>query len=439
MEPDSVMCFDIILPDDMGVIIPGKVEYTILLEPASEETWASLTEAIVRTDENNTVVIPLCFSTYGKRIGQCSERFTLIIMGNDLPTKTFKGGVCVSELPDIDTEDVGDGSTRDGLSDTNLFDMDIKKSVKFSVPDMPVNYTVMVQSHADIVLDLTVESKGRVILSKEVDFKEKEYREVNFTLKAKETGTYNFSIVAKVKDCEGSFCVKKRSGQLIVKQYLQEEAGFTISLFPKNLNIKSIEPVEYRLTITNNGMEDDDFLVDLEISENLTTDFQKKTVSVPKGYEKTIIFNVIPQSVSSLFNITAIVTLGDVVKKDTVYLSTNEMLKDALRNMEALDYDKEIVAKDLNEWYNTYRSSEYGKDLNEYAELSSKLKSAQTQVQSNNDVVDEGTDASDSTGTTGFDWSLLLWVVPIAIFTFIVLFVVSKLRSGSESYETSEY
>ena len=430
MEPDKLVCFDIVLPDDMDVIVPGKIEYRILLNPpSSEETWATLTEVVVRTDENNTVVVPICFSTYGKRIGQCSEKFTLTITGNDLPAKTFEGGVCVSELPDIDTEKISGNETEKGLSDVNLFDMEIKKPVKFSTPNVPVNYTVMIQSYADITIDLDVESNGRLIVSKKVDFKEEEYKEVNFTLKARNTGIYNFSIIARVKNCDGSFCVKEREGQLIVKNYLEREGGFTVSLFPKNINVKNLVPVEYRLTITNNGFENDEFEINIQISDNLTADFQKKVVKVPVGYEKTIKFNVTPQSVSSLFNITAVVTSGDVIKKDTAYLSTNEMLTDMLRRVERNESD----ANKLNEWYSLYINSNYGDEVDEYAELNEEINTQNIVNEDyNNDKI------NDNIRHNKYPLWYVFLAVPIAALVFIILFVVSKLKSRG-NIETKQY
>ena len=55
MKPDTVKSFELVLPDDLGVLPNGKVEYRLLMEPFAG-TWSDLTERRHFSDENNTVI-----------------------------------------------------------------------------------------------------------------------------------------------------------------------------------------------------------------------------------------------------------------------------------------------------------------------------------------------------------------------------------------------
>ena len=152
-------------------------------------------------------------------------------------------------------------------------------------------------------------------------------------------------------------------------------------------------------------------------------------VKVPVGYEKTIKFNVTPQSVSSLFNITAVVTSGDVIKKDTAYLSTNEMLTDMLRRVERNESD----ANKLNEWYSLYINSNYGDEVDEYAELNEEINTQNIVNEDyNNDKI------NDNIRHNKYPLWYVFLAVPIAALVFIILFVVSKLKSEG-NIETKQY
>ena len=66
MPPDSRECFDILLPDNMGVVLAGRYEYRISVYPGPEESWLDLTEITIRTDEDEAVLVPVCFSSVNK-------------------------------------------------------------------------------------------------------------------------------------------------------------------------------------------------------------------------------------------------------------------------------------------------------------------------------------------------------------------------------------
>jgi len=181
-------------------------------------------------------------------------------------------------------------------------------------------------------------------------------------------------VTARIRDCSGSFCSKKTTGEV---KAAQELAGFSLSLFPSSLNIKNLDPVTFELIITN-FEEEKEFEVQLILPPGMESGFTQQSLLV--AGEQSIEFEITPQSPSSLYLITLIVTADGNTKTASATLSTNELLTDALREAEAIKQENpeagDFIDSTIDSWYQSYQAKEYGKELGDYAQLKSELAKA---------------------------------------------------------------
>ena len=80
--PNSTRCVDILIPDDLGYSSPQKIDY--ILSSTATSGWSDLSRETIRTDSNNTVVFPVCFSGRMKQEGQCSGTFSIRVYAPEL-------------------------------------------------------------------------------------------------------------------------------------------------------------------------------------------------------------------------------------------------------------------------------------------------------------------------------------------------------------------
>lgn len=438
MAPESRECFDILLPDNMGVVLPGRIEYNIVVYPEPEETWLDLTEITIRTDENEAVLIPVCFSSVNKSIGDCSEPFELTITARgatDLPEKKITGRACVARNRDVDTGRDVNESKRTGAG-VDVFDVALEKEVQYARPGKPVNYTILLQSQAGVTVDLEVLSEGKSIVKKTVEFGEERFTAVNFTLKAAQAGEYRFIVVGKVRGCGDKICTKQVVGTLVVTDRSVSEGGFMVSLFPRNINVKGLEPVEFRASVTNNLGSAKTFLLFLELPEGLRSDFSGESVEVPQGGKRTVTFTVTPEMGSSQFaikvNATTDVEGKAMTKSATSYLSTDEMLTDVQRLAE--EAGTEEADDVMDEYVRRYMDSEYGEGLDDYRETVDTLEEMIPEEGIEEDGMEDGYDDEDGNrDETG--WPLWVYGLLVAGILGAVLVFMKFFKSGSSALD----
>lgn len=365
MEPDSVKTVIVTLPDDSGAVLKGKNEYTVTLEPLPNETWADFSEQVVRTDENNTVLIPIRFSTLGKEEGECSSNFTLTIDSVRTVERKIPGEVCVSKYPDVDERDGG----------TDLFDISVDRNMKYLTPGEKAEFTVYIQSYADINLDLSVEGDVEGYLTREnVRLNESHPRDqVELLVQPEEIGEYRLRVVGDVEGCSESVCSKRVDLGIVVKEEKQEEGGFAVSLLPRNVNLRGLRPVDYKILIYNSG-DRATFDVSVEVPEGLKTDFQGRSIVVGEDSSGSVEFQVEPTEAPSFYNLAATISSGNVTKSVDSHLSTNEMLTDSLRDVEQTEgANRSRASSEVDSWYSDYKNQSYGKGLEEYSRLKGRL------------------------------------------------------------------
>jgi len=382
--PNSSAEVYFILPDDVGTG-PGKADYFI----TTETNWSvDLTEQLVTTEENNTVIIPVNFYSSGRKEGECSN-YTIRISAPEINvSKAWRGGACLSNYMDVDVSETG-GNAKDVLNENvDLFSIGFGTYTKSSRPGEQVQIEAFVQSQANLTIDINLESEAA--LSQRGFVAEtgpgSQYKGLVFNASAGYPGNYEVRATAKARDCPLASCTKQASMNLLVSDSGPQE-GFSVSLFPENLNVKNLEPVPYRITIQNNYREEKLFIVRVDKPPDLGTSLILDTFSIPGLSERAINFTATPLNQTGFYEIKVVVRVDEVERIASAYLSANEMVSDAYRNAEdaraaANSSVKAEVDKEVRDWYSSYSKSPYGSNLNEYKSLQEAIDSARNASQS---------------------------------------------------------
>ncbi len=453
---DTIRCIDIILPDDSGFLGLGEYEYMI----TCTSNWSDLTEQIVRTDENNTVLIPICFHGFGRADGECSPPFRIGIESVNLGVnKQWNGGVCISKYMDVDISDEepeDEEDVRQILSgNADIFDIGFSAGTMYADPGEDVTFSLMVESYASLTIDLDVLDSGSSDLSVSPKGETIEtsaaspYHTIHFGTQApNQVGEYSFEVEAKVRGCDEGTCTRKATAILVVGGD-EPETGFIAYLFPRNINVKELEPVHYTLTIQNYGASEM-FSTRIDMSPVTDTTFMwGDNIMVLGGSNYTNDFTVIPDKALTMYEIEITIFQGGrdgVEKKVTSTLSTNEMLTDVMRDAEYIKGLDPSLSGDvdaaLNDWRSNYDDSGYGEGLDEYSSLKDSLSELREEAEEsgNQPAPDDNGGyvpgaSSDDDDTDQGEQGSWLWAIGIAVIIVVVIVVVFILLKKSETKE----
>jgi len=369
-----------ILPDDLGTG-QGKADYYV----TTDSNWSTdLTQQTISTEENNTVITPIRFFSWDKKEGDCSN-YTVKISAPGLSlSRTWRGGVCLSKYADADIAKPGKdpGSVLD--SNADIFSLGFSSYTKTVRPG-DVSVELLLQSQANLTIDVSVESslpfgqKSFVVQTSQSSQRKTLLLNASNIL----SGTYDIKATGKARACPMDSCTRQASMRFTVSDSEPQE-GFSVSLFPENLAIKKLEPVTYRLTLQNNYAEERAFVVNLEKPLDLDSSLILDTFTVPGLSERTVEFTVTPRNQTGFYEIKATASSKGVNRLASAYLSVNEMVSDAYRNVESI---KSIanssldasVDRTVRNWYSSYSKGD-GQNLTEYKNLQDALDSARRQA-----------------------------------------------------------
>ena len=445
MKPDTVKSFELVLPDDLGVLPNGKVEYRLLMEPFAG-TWSDLTERRHFSDENNTVIDAVRFSSAGRQVGECGAPFTLTItaVGKSIPVRTITGRACASSLDDIDSQSVRNDSAKGGGSDSNIFDLSLEKKVIYAASGQSVQISVTIQSYFNVAVDLSVEGMTGEPKRRLVEFDSaSRIRKASFTLTPYGEAEQNFTITGTLRGCSGSFCSEKVQGKMVISKAVQEESGFSVSLLPANLNIEKPGTVEYTIRLQSKG-EGRKISLRLEVPEGVETVFPPQTVEVAADSEKTLAFSATPKKTTQLYSITVVASYTpagqkEITKKATAYLSTNELFTDAMREIEGVeDYGQKKTAAGLvDEWL--AESEKTGENLQGYQTLREKLedfKSKEGEQQAEESSADEEITYENKNAEQPLNLAILMPLAAVIAGTVAVsAYLIWKRKKADKSFE----
>lgn len=438
---NGFQCVDVILPDDALVFERGTFEYYLTMEPEPIRTWGDLSEQIVRTDENNTVLIPICFSRFGLGPGNCSEPYTFSIDVPELEiNRSFSGGVCISEYQDLD---FGQGDSWEILTlDSDIFDIGFSDTVVHSQPEQVVDFDLLIQSYAEIDLDLQVLSTLAVNPQQDSvslgPSNPLATRSFSVTSPSQE-GEYTLSIKGTIRDCDGLFCEKEAQASLMVSQDTPDLTGFSVSLFPSNLNVREYNPVECQFRIENHDSQEN-FTISISIPPEMATTFEPGTLVVPPGEDRTMAFTVTPSPEKDFYVIRVNAESGGITRYDVATLSVGEMLGDA--DMSLNDFSNsepdtlDQVNNALDEFQNTYANTDYGQELNAFTDLQDTLNTARQNRTTDNIT----NNINGQNGNTPEPQGINIWIIIGIVAVVVVLLIVYALKkSQTNNMEEQEY
>ena len=446
LPPDSVKCIVLRLPQDAGLSQDGSYIFSVGCEPGPEETWADLSEQIVReVHEDNTVLIPVCFDTAGanKALGNCSAPYIITLSEAYTGTeKTWSGGTCVSEYADADIVDPADEpETGDDVRDILNDNMDMisawfEQDTIYAKPGEGAVFNLSVQSYAELGLVVNIQSSLEVspanarLSTSPVS----PHQYVAFGAAApQDPGTYTLKAIINPQDCQETYCTKSVTATLVVSQDdPPENTGFSVVLRPENIDVKEINEVIMTLSVLNNEDEARVFTSSVIIDpDDASSGFTGESVEIGPHESHSRVFTVIPGTSSKLYEINARAESGDMTTSDTAFISIDEMVTDLVRQGEGLGSDADIDAFITN-----HADSAYGSDLDEYGSLKDALgaSGAQDTVQNQStDWMDEYAEYYDSQGVgDDTDNMGIMWVIiPVVVIAVLVIVVIMFMRKGS--------
>ncbi len=327
LTPNETACLTITLPDDIGSDDAGKQDYLLT---TTAFAWADVTSQLVRTDENSTALIPICFSSSDRTFGECSDPYRISIRSSNR-TREWRGGVCVSGTRDIDVSSAPAASAADIrsiLSSTsNPFDAAFSSPRFSGTPGEPVSVNILIQSAA--ALRYSIRLLEPVALSATA---------ATSPTSQQATSTLTFIIPASSAtlraeiqaNCPGSSCTRQIEAALIVGQ--DTSAGFDLTLFPQNLNIRTLAPVDFQILLRNHGTART-IILEPRFPADLLSEYSGEAVTLEPGSAKVIPFRATPTRPRSSYETVIRATSHGVQKEAHSILSVDELLTDARLSM----------------------------------------------------------------------------------------------------------
>ncbi len=327
------------LPDDSGWQGRGEVEYTVTMAPSPQQTWSDFSEQIVRTDENNTVQIPIYFSK--KTNSSCGAPFTLTVSAPSVGAmRVINGGACESAFAVVSTgsalpnQSVGSAINQD----FGLLDLAFAEQGYYVQPGGIANITVLAASNqggAAISVKLAAGSLGISPSAHEVSLgAEGGQVQLQFEVHATNaSGTYDLVLEGVMEGCSAQACSTTKRAKLVVGDAPPAKGGFSAQLFPTAMNTEQGSPVVFRLTIYNNEAGRS-FDVSMPQVYGIETDFREATIAVGGGSQQSVEFNVTPTGALSSYEFSINVKSEENSKIVTGYVNVNGMDAGAQRGLE---------------------------------------------------------------------------------------------------------
>ncbi len=445
LPPDSVRCIVIRLPWDSGIREPGDYVFSVECSPGPAESWADLSEQIVReVKKNNTAEIPVCFSTAGnKPVGNCSEPYTITLSERYTGLrKEWHGGICVSERGDIDIVKGDPPASGEGIREklnenADIFAAWLEEETVYAEPESEAVFNLSVQSYAALDFIILTQSDlaivpGQARLSTS---EESPHQYMAFSVAAPENpGTHEVTFRVSPESCPagGSYCTKFLRGTLAATDDSPpEESGFRVTLTPENIDVR--EPREVLLTLRVKNLEAEPLTFTSTVSVDPgdgRAGFTGETTEIGPYSSRTKLFTVLPGD-SGLYEVTATAASGYARLSATSFITVDELRTDALRQAEGLE-----DTSGLDAWLATHADAEYGSDLKEYGDLKESLAASREEQERPPPAVPPADPNQDDDDTQGIGWLLLPMIIAVGGLVAAVLFLRSR---GSGREEGQEY
>ena len=411
MSPDTQFCISVIFGDH------GRGEYTLTIDdPAYPGAgWVDTHRTSFTSGSLNPVIIPVCFSTKGRRIGdEALLRFTLETPEEEM---IFHYGVCVSKQEDADVAESSYNPCDAASSHTDLFAFDLAESEKFSLTGEKVTFKLLLSSEFDLTLSLDKDS-GPVMNITSTRVTTPGEHSIDIVIDSpREPGDYAFTVTAKADDCSYPSCEKRVSGVLHVSPSTGQQ-GFRVELSPKNKNVVGMQAAAFFLTIHNFEAEQT-FNLDVDFDSNLKSNFIPLAVKVGKDKSRQIEFTVVPQSSDHKLYMISAAVQGEIGGRKTAesFLTIEEPVADIQRKVES-DPSLKDDADDYADKYGAEPSIDDWKDVQGIGD-------------------DDDDDEIDPTVQPAPPVNWVMIVAAVAAIGLIALYIYKKTRVVSEIEELS--
>jgi len=297
-----------------------------------------------------------------------------------------------------------------------------------------VTKTLYVTSYADLRIRLSIATNLQNDFAESIVSTSSSKPTVTkpFRVKAPQTeGEFEMTVLAQVDGCSISACRKQKHGILSVKE--SGKKGFSASVIPKNINLKTPDEVSLRVVISNyDGPQN--FAINASSDPPMTIDPLSKTIIVDQNEEKTAVFSVFPGN-ESLYRLDFRITADNAESVITSYISIGELLTDAVRYSEETE---SIVTPDVREqlmrartaYEESYNKTSYGEDIQAYESFMGTIDDARKTAADKGNVTSPPAKPKED----GFNWMLIS--VPVVIIAAVILLFVAfkKARSASDEY-----
>ncbi len=400
VQPGGIATVVVDLPMDAGMEAGEGFVYSLEMTPDPNMTWSDFSyQSFRKVEDNNTASIAINFDTNGKKVGDCSSPYTLTLVVERMPKRVeriWSGGVCVSEWEDVDYVSGGIGEEPDDVMNTlndhtDTFDMQLDPKTIKAMPGEIKEFTLTIGGSEPMDIQVSVAETNIPIepLSASVSTSEEEpHQEIGFSLRApQEEGDYTFSIEGKTSGCSGSYCTKTLTGRISVSGSPEEETGFSVTMFPENIDSRNLNPVTIRYTIKNNLDESREFGISLDIEPiGAGHTFEEESIEVGAKAMETNSFIFTPAEERKLYRITVTATSEGEESSFTSFVSTDEMVSDLLRERDDIwndlsQADQTALGSQILDWRGDYKTADYEENMDGYSSLKETIDAAREDAQ----------------------------------------------------------
>jgi hypothetical protein len=436
MSPNETMgCVYVNLPQDMGVASVNSSTVSIV---ETNSPWVKMSYSKITVDPGVLIKVPICFYPPKRTEGEYSYYSIKIYSPFTGIYEESKGGFCVSSHGDVDSG-VDATNTTDICNlmndNSDIFDVQFKEDVVYAEPGQSVVNTVYLTSYAEVRVSARIEtavqndfSPLNLSLSSDHPLAAKR---ITFKAPSKE-GNYTVRIIGEINNCRS--CHKEAASRIVVKSGAGR-SGFTASVVPNNINIKSGASTTFRVVITNYDAKTA-FAVKAEGFPNTVKISPPNTsVMVDSEEENTIKFYVTPPADSEdTYRLEFTVRSDGGQRLLEAYLSVGELFTDALR--EIAQDKNEVKSTQFNDeaddifsnWKSEYDDTGYGDDLGSYDEFKNDINASKSRY--TNKTKPGTTGPGNGSGerqpvpVVGIDWTLV--IIPVIIVIAVLVFILYR-------------
>ncbi len=426
-------CVYVDLPQDLGVSRLNRTSETIIELDKGDSPWADTTYNKVVMDTGVVNRNPVCFLYSGREEGEFSF-YNINLRSSDLDaSNSIFGGLCISGYEDADTgiEAASGTDVCELLSENaDIIDISFGEDVTQAGPEEVVTKTLYVTSYATLRIRLSIATNLQNDFSEAV-VSTSPSRPTSirpFKVKAPEAeGEYEMTVLAQVEGCGIQACRKQKNSIISVKE--GAKTGFSASVIPKNINLKSPGEVSLRVVISNYGRPAD-FVISAASEPSMRIEPESRTVAVGQNEEKTSAFTAFPGN-DSLYRLDFKITSPDAESLITSYISVGEVLTDGLRY--AADTERTLTTDAREElrkarlaYEAEYNRTSYGEDIEAYETFVETIDGLKQTSGGEGNVTKPPAKPTEG----GLDWMLLSIPLIIIAAVVLVLVAIKKAKSG---------